>query len=194
MKKVYLMMGKSSSGKDSIYREVLRNNHIGLKPVIAYTTRPIRENEVNGKQYFFVTEEERDRLSREGKILEIRNYNTAMGLWSYFTVNDEHWQEESPHIMIGTLDTYESLKKNCTDCEIIPIYIEVEDGVRLERALQRERKQTKPKYEEMCRRFLADQKDFSEDRIKALEITEVFQNDVLEDTVETVVEFINAHR
>ena len=192
MKKVYLMMGKSSSGKDSIYREILRNNHIGLKPVIAYTTRPIRENEVNGKQYFFVSEEERDRLSREGKILEIRNYNTAMGLWSYFTVNDEHWQEESPHIMIGTLDTYESLKKNCTDCEIIPIYIEVEDGERLFRALRREQKEKKPKYVEMCRRFIADTNDFSEERLRRLKIENRFNNVTFKETVDKVLEFIEA--
>ncbi|MCR4781699.1 MAG: guanylate kinase [Lachnospiraceae bacterium] len=192
MKRVYLMMGKSSSGKDSIYREVLRNNHIGLKPVISYTTRPIRENEKNGKQYFFVSEAERDRLMAEGKVLEIRNYNTAMGLWSYFTVDDEYWEEDSPHIMIGTLDTYESLKKNCTDCEIIPIYIEVEDGERLFRALRREQKEKKPKYVEMCRRFIADTNDFSEERLRELKIENRFDNAVFKETVKNVLDFIEA--
>lgn len=45
------------------------------------------------------------------------------------------------------------------------IYIEVEDGERLARALHREGKQEEPRYEEMCRRFLADQVDFSEEKI-----------------------------
>ena len=190
MNKVYLLMGKSSSGKDSVYREVMKRNHIGLKPVVAYTTRPIRKNETNGKQYFFVTEEERDRLIEEGKVLEIRNYDTALGVWSYFTVNDDNWQDEDPHIMIGTLDTYESLKKNCTDREIIPIYIEVEDGERLARSLRRERKEKKPKYEEMCRRFIADTKDFSEERLKELEVKNRFENVVFNDTVKKVLAFI----
>ena len=43
---------------------------------------------------------------------------------------------------------------------VIPIYIQVDDGVRLERALERERTQKEPKYAELCRRFLADEKDF----------------------------------
>ena len=46
---------------------------------------------------------------------------------------------------------------------VIPIYIQVDDGVRLERALERERTQKEPKYAELCRRFLADEKDFSEE-------------------------------
>ena len=56
------------------------------------------------------------------------------------------------------------------------IYIEVEDGLRLERALKRERKQASPKYEEMCRRFLADAKDFSEENLMAAGIKEKYQN------------------
>ena len=92
--------------------------------------------------------------------------------------------------MIGTLDTYESLKKNCTDREIIPIYIEVEDGERLARSLRRERKEKKPKYEEMCRRFIADTKDFSEERLKELEVKNRFENVVFNDTVKKVLAFI----
>lgn len=43
---------------------------------------------------------------------------------------------------------------------IILIYVEVEDGVRLKRALQRERLQQQPAYGEVCRRFLADEEAF----------------------------------
>lgn len=195
MGKIFCVMGKSSSGKDTIYKRVLEREELGLKRIVPYTTRPIRKNEAEGVEYHFVDAERRDALMERGKIIEIRSYNTIHGVWDYFTVDDgEIDLEHQDYLLIGTLDTYEKLRKYYGFQKICPIYIEVEDGVRLERALQRERKQTKPKYEEMCRRFLADQKDFSEDRIKALEITEVFQNDVLEDTVETVVEFIKAHR
>ena len=48
---------------------------------------------------------------------------------------------------------------------MVPLYIEVDDGLRLSRALERERKQTEPKYAEMCRRFLADCEDFTEEKI-----------------------------
>ena len=53
----------------------------------------------------------------------------------------------------------------------------MEDGNRLERALKRERKQKSPKYEEMCRRFLADQRDFSEEKLLEAGITRRFRND-----------------
>lgn len=59
---------------------------------------------------------------------------------------------------------------------VIPIYIQVDDGVRLERALERERTQKEPKYAELCRRFLADEKDFSEENLERLGIVQRFEN------------------
>ena len=72
----------------------------------------------------------------------------------------------------------------------MPIYIEVEDGLRLTRAIHREQKQDNPHYEEMCRRFLADQEDFSEEKIAAAGITRKFQNVDLEECVEEIAEYI----
>ena len=60
---------------------------------------------------------------------------------------------------------------------VVPIYIEVEDGIRLARALKRERKPGNHRYEEMCRRFLADQKDFSEENLLAADIERRFKNE-----------------
>ena len=44
MGKIYYMMGKSSSGKDTLYKEVLKALP-KLKTLVLYTTRPIREGE-----------------------------------------------------------------------------------------------------------------------------------------------------
>ena len=57
-------------------------------------------------------------------------------------------------------------------------------------ALKRERGQEIPRYEEMCRRFLADQEDFSEEKIAAAGITRKFQNVDLEECVEEIAEYI----
>ena len=57
----------------------------------------------------------------------------------------------------------------------------VEDGERLSRALNREREQENPRYEEMCRRFIADQSDFSEENILNAGIEKRFQNINLDD-------------
>ena len=59
---------------------------------------------------------------------------------------------------------------------VVPLYIEVEDGIRLYRALKRERKPGNHRYEEMCRRFLADQKDFCEEKLRQAGIVKRFQN------------------
>ena len=66
--------------------------------------------------------------------------------------------------MIGTLEAYLQIRDYFGKEKVVPIYIEVEDGERLSRALGREKLQKEPKYEEMCRRFLADAADFSEER------------------------------
>ena len=73
--------------------------------------------------------------------------------------------------------------------QVLPIYIEVDDGIRLERAIQRERRQETPKYEEMCRRFLADASDFSEEKLHEAGITRRFIND----DMDTVLAEISAY-
>ena len=60
--------------------------------------------------------------------------------------------------------------------KLVPIYIEVEDGLRLTRALSREREQREPKYKELCRRFLADAEDFSEEKLAHAEIETRYEN------------------
>lgn len=195
MGKIFCVMGKSSSGKDTIYKKVLEREDLHLKKIVPYTTRPIRKNEIDGVEYHFVDASRRDKLMEMGKIIEIRSYNTIYGIWDYFTVDDgEIDLETQDYLLIGTLDTYEKLRKYYDSEQICPIYIEVEDGVRLERALRREKKQTKPKYEEMCRRFLADQRDFSKERLENLNIDHRFENVTLEETVNQVAEYILAHR
>ena len=69
----------------------------------------------------------------------------------------------------------------------MPIYIEVEDKIRLLRAIHREEEQEKLKYAELCRRFLADEQDFSEENLKKSGITKHFSNnDGLEDSVAAI--------
>ena len=104
-----------------------------------------------------------EKMLLEGKIIEYRSYETVHGKWTYFTGDDEqldlkHWN----YLGIGTLESYKKLKDYFGQDKICPIYIEVEDGERLSRALIREGKQKIPQYAEMCRRFLADCEDFSE--------------------------------
>ena len=67
MGKIYYLMGKSASGKDHIYEHLLQETSFDLKPLVLYTTRPIRSGEQDGREYFFVDEA---RLSRNCGRLE----------------------------------------------------------------------------------------------------------------------------
>lgn len=186
-------MGKSSSGKDTIFKILLQRKDINVKRIVSYTTRPQRSHEKPGDEYNFVTIEEKDRLLAEGKVIELRKYDTVHGPWFYFTVDDESVDlSQDDYLMIGTVESFVKIRDYYGADKVLPIYIEVDDGIRLSRALERERSQEHPKYEEMCRRFLADQQDFSEENLKKANITNVFNNN--EDsaiTSDNIAAFIN---
>ena len=187
MGKIFCVMGKSATGKDTIYQKLLHENELKLQRIIPYTTRPIREGEEDGREYHFCTEEDVQRLEAEGKIVELRAYDTVYGIWKYFTVNDGDIQlEKENYLLIGTLEAYIKIRDYFGSQNVVPIYIEVEDGERLIRAISREKEQDIPKYEEMCRRFLADAKDFSEENLKDAGIEKRFVNLSLETTLAEV--------
>ena len=49
-----MLIGKSASGKDAIFRYLRDNKELGLKEIVPYTTRPMRKGEENGVGYYFV--------------------------------------------------------------------------------------------------------------------------------------------
>lgn len=191
MAKLFVLMGKSAIGKDTIYKELLNNKSSDLKEIVIYTTRPIRDGEKDGVEYFFVSNDELEELKNQDKIIEIRQYNTVGGLWSYFTVNDGQIDLDSYNsLIIGTLESYEQIKNYFGDDKVYPIYIEVDDGIRLQRALDRERQQKLPQYAEMCRRFLADEEDFKEENLKRLGISKRYNNLTLDKCIDEIIKDI----
>ncbi|MGI6020319.1 MAG: guanylate kinase [Lachnospiraceae bacterium] len=202
MSKIFYIMGKSASGKDKIYKMITGKDkhrkkaplsHL-LKPLVLYTTRPIRENEKDGEQYHFVTSDFLELKQKEGKIIERRDYHTVCGIWSYCTLDDGTVGDDGNsqnYIGIGTLESFVRLREYYKDGTIVPIYIEVSDEKRLKRAMKREAGQQCPNYKEMCRRFIADSEDFSDEKIAAAGITRVFSNDgKVEDCLKEVEHFI----
>jgi len=177
MSKIYIVIGKSATGKDTIYKKLLEHEELGLRSVIMYTTRPIRKSETDGVEYFFVDEARLKELKKQNKVIEHRSYNTIHGEWHYFTVDDGQIDLGShDYIMHGTLQSYGQIRDYYGKDRVIPLYIEVEDGIRLMRALRREQKQAEPKYAELCRRYLADDEDFSEENIAKYGITKRYIN------------------
>ncbi len=176
--KIFCLMGKSSSGKDTVFKSLIKDKELNLKPVIPYTTRPIRLNESQGYEYYFVDEELLVQYREMGKIIEQRDYATVNGKWSYCTIDDGQidLSQGNYYLLIATLESYKNLQKHFGASNLIPLYLEVEDGVRLLRALDREKQQSQPNYEELCRRFLADNNDFSKQKLRDVGIKEYYIN------------------
>lgn len=190
MGKIFYLMGKSSSGKDSIFKKI-KERIPELKNIILYTTRPIREGEQNGVEYHFVDENKLQELEKRGCVIEQRAYQTKHGIWKYFTADDGQVDlSKYSYLVIGTLVSYQEMCKYFGKENMIPLYVEVEDGLRLSRALERERQQAAPKYAEMCRRFLADSEDFSERNLQDSGITKRFQNLDFQKCVSEICDYI----
>ena len=176
--KIFYLMGKSAAGKDTVYEALLQDKELSLVPLIPYTTSPIREAEQDGVDYHFTDEEGYRKLAEAGRVIEVREYQTIHGPWKYYTVDDGTLDSAQTDILaIGTLESYLKMADYYGRERVIPLYIEVDDGIRLGRALKREQKPGNHKYEEMCRRFLADQKDFSEEKLAEAGIEKRFSND-----------------
>ena len=188
MGKIFYIMGKSASGKDTIYKELIEKMP-KFHSIVPYTTRPMREGEKDGVEYFFTGREELERQLASGKVIESRTYQTIAGPWTYYTVDDGQFDvaDDESCLMIGTLESYEKMCAYFEAGKMVPVYIEVPDGIRLLRAVKREENQKKPNYREVCRRYLADEKDFSEENLERLGITKRYQNTDMEMCLEEIL-------
>ena len=194
MGKIYCVMGKSSSGKDTVYKK-LKEQYKEFRLIVPYTTRPIREGEKDGVEYYFVSEDRFCEMKESKKVIEARSYNTKCGIWTYFTADDGQIDlSAADYLLIGTLVSYQALREYFGEEAIVPVYLEVEDGLRLARALERGRRQEKPKYAEMCRRFLADEEDFSEENLIKSGITERFGNEDFTECLNKIQRYIEEIR
>ena len=197
---IFCLMGKSAAGKDTIYRKLremlkapdspdadigtgetaARTSHLTVADVgevVPYTTRPIRTGEENGVEYRFETGEQYEEAASAGRIIEARAYDTVHGIWRYYTKDDGQIDlDRRSYLVIGTLEAYLSYCKYFGAERVVPFYIEVEERERLRRALRREDQQANPHYTELCRRFLSDEEDFSEEKLAAAGITRRYRN------------------
>lgn len=193
MGKIVCLMGKSSSGKDTIYKRLLSQDRVTLRALVPYTTRPIRMGEQDGVEYHFTDEEGFRKLQDGGKVIEDRVYNTYLGRWRYFTVADDSVDlSRHSYVLIGTPEAYLKLRQFYGEDKVLPLMIGLDDGERLQRALDREKAQDAPGYEELCRRFLADVEDFSEEKLERAGIDRIFCNDEIDRCLEEILAYLKS--
>ena len=194
MGKIFCIMGKSATGKDTIYKALLAREDLGLRRIVSCTTRPIRAGEADGVEYHFCTEEERDRLLALGRVIEMRSYDTCEGRWDYFTVADERIDlSAGDYLIIGTWSPTVKSGIFTGKSRWFPFISRwrMDCGCP---ALERERGQQHPKYREMCRRFLADEQDFSQEKLAKAEIDRRFVNEEADRTQEEIASYIMSLR
>lgn len=195
MIKLIYVLGKSCSGKDTVCKEVLKhyeNEGKPLKELIIYTTRRMREGEVQGETYNFVTQEELDNLKDhpDYHFIESRTYDTMYGKWTYATiVHEDIFKDDSVYINIGTLESLEKVQYTFGGNNILPIYLNTTPDVLMQRAIDRiTDKYYVPAYLEACRRFIQDEEDFSPLKLSKIgTYHRVVSSDVTEETVGDVV-------
>lgn len=190
MGKLYYVMGKSASGKNSIYKGLV-SSCAYLKEIVPYTTRPMRSGEVDGKDYYFITDDDIEEYKRVGKLIEARVYDTVTGKWTYATIDDGQIGFDKDSITIGTLEAYVKLRDYYGKENIVPIYIDLNSKLRLVRAMRREDCQEKPDYKELCRRFLADEEDFSDEKLKKAGIEKRYYNKDLSKCINNIIKDLN---
>lgn len=192
MGKIFCLIGPSASGKDTIYKSLI--NRMNLERNVMYTTRPKRDLEEDGVEYFFVSENIYNEMKDNGNVVEARTYSTKYGDWTYFTSSSSFDLDHNDYLVVNTLEGFKNLK-NYYGEDVIPLHIYVNSGLRLERAFAREKMESMPKYEEMCRRFLADQKDFSNGNLRAcgIDSSNTFINDDLNNCIDSIVSYLEQY-
>ena len=191
------IMGKSASGKDTIYKKI--KEQIDVKTYVLYTTRPIRTGEQEGVDYHYVSDEQMLKFKQEGKVIESRTYQTVKGPWTYATIADEQLEQNGDILTVGTLESYNKIKEYYEDkksIKLLPVYITIDEDERRKRAIKRENKQENPNYEEVERRLKADNIDFSEENLKKVGIgqNQTFENYDLDKCLESILTYIQKER
>jgi guanylate kinase len=149
--KLIALFGESGTGKDTIQKWLV--NTCEMNGLVSYTTRPRRKGEIDGTDYCFIDENFFKDLISQNRLLEYTVFNN----WYYGTPSMD-LRSENINVGVFNIMGINNIKLAFKDkIDVLPIKIEAGQKTRLMRALQRE---ANPNCSEICRRFLADEKDF----------------------------------
>lgn len=150
--KIIAICGKAGSGKDTILQRVVAACP-QLHEIVSCTTRPMREGEADGINYFYLTGEQFGEKVLRGEMLEATCFND----WFYGTSYDS-LRSDCVNIAVLNPEGIDSIAAH-KNIEMVVFYVEAKDKTRLLRQLNRE---TDPDVYEIIRRFRADELDFED--------------------------------
>ena len=183
MYKIVAIMGKAGAGKDALLKECLLLHPTCLHEIISCTTRPPREGEIEGVNYYYLTDEEFMERLADDRMLEATefrkwHYGTSIEALNIDKINIGVFNPAGVRIL-------QSLK----NVSVLPIYVDANDKIRLLRQLNREEN---PDVAEIIRRFSTDENDFVDILYDAAPITVTNNsNDGISDVAAMVLIAIN---
>ena len=116
---IYIITGPSGVGKNTIINEL--SNHLEFYFSISHTTRPRRDNEIDGKDYYFIKEDEFENLIKSDQMIEYEQY----GEFYYGTSKEELSNDSS--IIILDLEVNGATKLLEENNNFKGIFIDIDD-------------------------------------------------------------------
>lgn len=173
MYKIVTLSGKAGAGKDRLMQEVLKTLQVEspdfvIHPIVSCTTRPMREGEVNGVHYHFLTHDEFSERLNNGTMVEATVFND----WCYGTCL-EHMSPNGVNIGVYNPEGV-AILQCMPEVQVYPIFVSASDKTRLLRQLNRE---NHPDVKEIIRRFGADEEDFSPNNLIDIDFKNTIDND-----------------
>ena len=149
---IIALIGMTGAGKDTIQKATCKAHPLMFNPIVACTTRPMRETETPGVDYHFISIEDFTRKVLNGSMLEateFRNwfYGTPISSLAYDKINIGIFNPAGIEALI------EDPRLN-----VLVVKVNCDDKTRLMRCLNRE---AHPDCDEICRRYMADKEDFA---------------------------------
>lgn len=176
------LLGKTASGKTTIRNELVK---LGYKPIITYTTRPMRDGEVQDVDYHFVTEDKFNQMIEDDMFAEYTSYITTSGVWYYGSAKADYVDDA---VIILNPFGFNKICDSKLD-NVISIYLKVDDEIILDRLEKRGDNMFEAK-----RRMGADLNDFFgiEKRVDFVLRNDLgIEVDVMASVIDNIVRYTN---
>ena len=127
---IIVLLGASGSGKSTIEYELATYHE--FEKIISYTTRQPRDNEENGKDYWFVDNDTFREVLKKDLFAEHDEYSQNR---LYGTLKSDY--VDGNKVVVLTPNGLRQLKKNCPNEDILTVLVEASLGTRVKRYIDR---------------------------------------------------------
>lgn len=178
---IRILCSMSSCGKDTIQSIMI--NKYNINPIVSMTSRPMRQGELDGREYVFVSEDEFKLMIKHDKLIEYRTYETVNGTW-YYGLPKMKFDKNKDYVVILDVNGAREFI-NCVgkeNCKVFHITCPLFERIR------RTIKRGSYNWREIVRRLKADSIDFSKDKFNGIDYLVISNyNRSVDDTVKEIL-------